>query len=287
MQALDSLARVKPVFAIYVDEYGETGADLTSPQQPVYVFLATLVPAGSPYLRLEGELHRIAEGLASSLEWPGHLPLHAVDLYQRKGPYRQARGGKGLGVEEAMGWFRSVLAGVFREAEAFVGVHVEKPVLVRLLGSELGGVPRLTRAKLRQLLFTLLLREVEFRLREAGGYGFVLFERSGPGDPEGFSEVLPFEALRREGRLRVLGVPSPIGKGHLMGAAADFPAYVYGRHLKATRGWEPPRSEMERWFKELVEGRLSAKDVAQEVGALLRNPVSWEELWPPPPTSTY
>ncbi len=237
MRALqDKLLLVEPTFAIYVDEYGETGADLTSAQQPLYVFLATLIPAGPRYLQLERKLHRIAGELATLLGLEGGLPLHAVDLYQRKGPYRHTQGRSGLEVAEAMRWFRSVLEAVSREAEAFVAVHVEKPTLAEFLAGEPKSSPKITGMDLRGALFALLLREVEVRLREARGYGFVFLEASHPRDFGGFLEVLPLEALRREGKLRVLGVPGPIGKRHQMGAAADFPAYVYGRYLKAESG---------------------------------------------------
>ncbi len=275
----DKLVLVEPTFAIYADEYGETGADLASRQQPVYVFLATLVPAGSSYLKLERELHRIAGELASTLGLEEGLTLHAVDLYQRKGSYRHARGGSGLGVAEAVRWFRSLLEAVSREAEAFAAVHVEKSTLAGLLGREPGVVGKITGMDLRRALFFFLLRELEVRLRETKGYGFVFFEQSHPRDAREFIEVLPFGALRRDGKLRVLGVPAPIGKRHLMAAAADFPAYVYGRHLKAERGWEPPRKEIRVWFREFVESRLFARDVTHEVFALLKNPASWEGLW--------
>lgn len=273
------LAPVEPAFAIYADEYGETGADLSSPQQPVYVFLGTLVSAGPPYLRLERELHRIAGELASALGLEGDLPLHAVDLYQRKGPYRRARGGSGLEVAEAMRWFRSVLEVVSREAEAFVAVYLEKTALAGLLASAHEATPKIKGMDLRRALFALLLREVEVYLRDARGYGFVFFEQSPPRDFEGFLEVLPFEALRREGKLRVLGVPGPIGKRHQMAAAADFPAYVYGRYLKAEKGLEPPQEVIRAWFRELVEDRLFARDVTSKVFDFLRDPASWEQLW--------
>jgi len=216
----DKLVLVEPTFAIYADEYGETGADLASRQQPVYVFLGTLVPAGPPYLRLERELHRIAGELASALGLEGGLTLHAVDLYQRKGPYRRARGGSGLEVAEAMRWFRSVLEVVSGEAEAFVAVHLEKTALAGLLASAPEVIPKITGMDLRRALFALLLREVEVYLRDARGYGFVFFEQSHPRDFEGFLEVLPLEALRREGQLRVsvkccpeFGPPQERGQG--------------------------------------------------------------------------
>ncbi|WP_243095664.1 hypothetical protein [Thermus thalpophilus] len=99
---------MEPVYAIYVDEHGETGGDLTSPQQPFYVLFATLVRAGSPYLALERSLREVAADPATRLGLRHLAPLHAVELYQCTGLYRSLPSGDRLGVEEAVEAFLQI-----------------------------------------------------------------------------------------------------------------------------------------------------------------------------------
>ncbi|MEZ0347586.1 MAG: hypothetical protein ABWJ90_03630 [Thermus sp.] len=253
---------MEPVYAVYVDEYGETGGDLRSPGQPFHVLFATLVRAGSPYLALEGTLRGIALRLAAKLGLRHLAPLHAVELYQRTGLYRDPPSGERLRVPEAKEAFLSILEGVAREADGFPAVRVEKRDLADRLGFERGS--RELGLRLRRTLFALLLEEMNDYLEALGGYGFLFFETRMPEDLRFFTQAAPFETLRgqRQG-FRLLGVPAPVGKEHILGAAADFPAYVYGHFLKARGGYAPRREDLWQAFQELVQPLLRERDVGE------------------------
>ncbi|GLV49381.1 hypothetical protein TJA_24820 [Thermus sp. LT1-2-5] len=217
---------MEPVYAIYVDEHGETGGDLTSPQQPFYVLFATFVQAGSPYLALEASLREVAAGLAIQLGLKHLAPLHAVELYQRAGLYRNPTSGGRLGVGQAVESFLKITRLVAQGAEGFVAVHLDKGALAGLLGK--GRLSKEGLLYLREALFAQLLEEVASQLRANKGYGFLFVEsRSSPQDVPLLGRV--FAKLRSSwGDFPLLGVPSAVSKEHLMTAVADFPAYRKG-----------------------------------------------------------
>jgi hypothetical protein len=72
---------VERVFLVYVDESGETGLDLANPQQPLYLLLAALVPAGRDYEALSRQLEALSQDLQKRLQLGHPAPLHAVELY--------------------------------------------------------------------------------------------------------------------------------------------------------------------------------------------------------------
>ncbi|WP_038045247.1 hypothetical protein [Thermus caliditerrae] len=259
---------MESAYAVYVDEYGETGGDLQSPGQPFHVLFATLVRAGSPYLTLEGALREEALRLAAKLGLRHLAPLHAVELYQRTGLYRDPPSGERLGVPEALEAFHAILEAIARGAAGFSAVWVEKQDLAERLGLRRGD--RELGFRLRQALFALLLEEVNDRLEALNGYGFLFFETRMPEDLRFLTQAAPFEALRGQGGgFRLLGVPAPVGKGHLLMAAADFPAYVYGHFLKTQGGYAPRREDLWQAFQGLVQPLLRERNVGAVVAQRL------------------
>ncbi len=248
------------VFAIYVDEYGETGGDLANPQQPIQLHLAALVPAGPAHAQMEARFRHVAAQMAQQLALQGPAPLHAVDLYQRKGPLRR------LEVQEALDWFDEMLQISHQAVVGWVAVYLHKADLHgQLEGMEKGERGR----RLREALLTLLLREVNRKLKTLSSYGFLFVEAQGAPKEQGLLRRVLAEVGDEPGRFQ--GVPALADKSYPPLASADFPAYVLGDQLRQDVGLKQERPRMKAWFQGMVQPKLEARKVtAAEVLPLIQ-----------------
>jgi hypothetical protein len=91
------------MFLTYIDEYGDTGTRLDDPNQPVFALVSALIP-DQAWIQLETELINLSLEIQEVLKLEDTPRLHMVDLYQRKGNYRE------VAVEQSFSWIERVLA---------------------------------------------------------------------------------------------------------------------------------------------------------------------------------
>lgn len=86
----------------YIDEYGDTGVRLDDPDQPVFALFAAMVP-DRKWVELEVQLVALTLEMQEVMGLEDAPRLHMVDLYQRKGVYRN------VSIEQAFAWIERVL----------------------------------------------------------------------------------------------------------------------------------------------------------------------------------
>jgi hypothetical protein len=251
---------VERVFLVYVDESGETGLDLANPQQPLYLLLAALVPAGPDYEALSRQLEALSQDLQKRLQLGHPAPLHAVELYQRTGFFRRAP--LPLSPEEAFVYFQRVLQTVAQVVPGWVGVYANKREMADILGDRKG---RNLAEGLRRDLIQALLERLREELDRLSGYGFLLAEARYPAQDHGLWRQALAHLRATHPTPRLQGVPALVEKEHLPLAGADFPAYVLADYLKRSLGVGRRRPHMEEWFERFFGGKVALYPVGEEV----------------------
>lgn len=75
------------MYLIYCDESGNTGRNLSDPEQPVHLILALLVEEAK-WQTTHRAFEQLKKTTLSDMDLPAATELHAVDVFQHKGPFR-------------------------------------------------------------------------------------------------------------------------------------------------------------------------------------------------------
>ena len=246
------------MFLIYIDEFGNTGEKLDTPKQPLYQLQAALVPADSRWVWLENELFGLSRRLQERLQLHEAPHLHAVELYQRSGYYREPPNGHTLSPDEAFKVFDELFLLSDRAGILYASLLIDKIWLLEIYRNELKGKgvhpEQISRTKrvpgFRQTAFLFLLEWLDLHLRNLGAYGVVFFEQEKPQVDRDLSLSTVYAALRQVGHFqRLLDAPSPKAKRtSLLLAFADFAGYVSGNVYLNTFFGIPWRPRLNEWY---------------------------------------
>jgi len=221
-------------FLIYLDEYGDTGTNWLDPNQPAFALFAALVNE-NVWSKVEKSLIELSLEIADHLHLEGPVRLHMVDIYQRRGPYRN------VSIEQAMDWCNQVFEIARKHSILF---HA------RIIPSKPDWAKEPIRAKKPPYLtqFPHLLLDLDSFLDKKGAFGLIFADSHKP--TQHLQSLTIYQALRFVGELRrILEKPQQLdSREHIMLALADFAGYAFMGHLRdKIRGAKRPG--LQQWAK--------------------------------------
>lgn len=246
----------KDFYLIYVDEYGNTGDKLDTPDQPYYMLQAAFVKPGENWLNLESGLLDVSLALQERMGLKYTPPLHMVELYQRSGFYTSPPPDiEPLGVGESFEYLDRVFRLMDTYGVKFVTYGVDKLRLIKAARrKESNARPRKKIPRFRQMTFLVFLTAIDEILRGIDAYGTVFFEQERSDIDNQISSSAAYAAMRKQGLLtRVLGSPLYRSKRSCpLLAVADFGGYVTGSAILVERFGRKERPRLSEWFNKYV-----------------------------------
>ena len=112
----------------YIDEYGDAGSLLTDSTQPLFMLTAAFVPV-EKWVSLETALCEILDEMRKIPGLENLERLHAVDLYQRKKPFRSGSREQQiqhLTIPQSFEWFEKILSVIHDHDIRFISEFVFK-----------------------------------------------------------------------------------------------------------------------------------------------------------------
>ncbi len=277
-------------YYVYVDDYGNTGTNLCDEQQPVFALAAALVRADDgSWTRLERAIHGLVHRINEELKAIGKAPqkrIHAVDLYQRKEPFRN------FPVERALDWFEQLLAVGYSAGVQLFLIKVNKFKLAEELAAqankdscESGKLCRLKEAPLYVYVFPQLLLHLQEQLQKEKAYASLIVDqqklglklKGGKRISEFFEELDIYRAFRT---LRILPniLEAPRygdSRRHTMLALADFYGYAFLGHAT-----QPERPRLKEWYELYIAPSVEVAEFQLEPeGSFLPNLLSDFAAW--------
>lgn len=112
---------------IYLDESGNSGNNLTDPQQPIFVLGALLVPE-QKWKRIENDLIQVIEGFV-----PDNFEAHASEIRSGRGIY------KGMSLEKRIGFRNALMQVAIDNALKFIYRQIAKKRYANWLDTTFGA----------------------------------------------------------------------------------------------------------------------------------------------------
>ena len=229
------------MYLIYVDEYGDTGARLDDPRQPLFGLVAAFIPEAA-WVTVETSLIDLILEIQDTLGTDETPRLHIVDLYQRKGVYRRAS------VEQCFAWIERVFT-IAHTAQ----VRYHARVLNK--SAELERYRRSSTAKWREAAqrgeaslelyvaqFPVLLLDIDAYCEQTGEHALLFVDQHER--TRHLDTLTIYRAWRSVGLLkRTLEAPiQRDGRFHALLALPDFAGYaVLGTELDKLRQKQRPK----------------------------------------------
>ena len=239
-------------YLVYVDDYGNTGANLNDPDQPVFLYLAAIVPAES-WVIIEQSLLQRKEDLYALLtqkagEAPSDPELKAARLLSFRRPYNHLSWGF------KADFIRRIALDYAMAGTRFIASYVDKELLAEAIRatsvSDSARVDALSKVYVPNVLaFANLISRLDSFLAQEKARGVVII------DEQDEFEFLPllgvYADLRRQGLLKGL-IERPLrvsSHEHVLLQGVDLLAYVYGRYMvKRKQG-----KRLEPYYQRVIE----------------------------------
>lgn len=248
------------MFLTYIDEYGDTGARLDDPDQPVFALLAAMVPERS-WVELETALIDLSLEMQEILGLEDSPRLHMVDLYQRKGIYRE------ISVEQGFSWIERVLELAHAAGVRYHARIVWKDEYLRELRDSSSARDREAAAR-GQAPTDLYVGHLPHLLLDLDTYCEGIGERTllfvdQHARTRHLDDLTIYRAWRNVGVLKSI-LEAPIqrdSRRHTLLAVPDFAGYIaLGTEIDARRGRARPR--LREWGTEFIAPHIISAGVS-------------------------
>jgi hypothetical protein len=253
----------------YIDEYGDAGSLLTDPTQPLFMLTAAFVPV-EKWVSLETALCEILDDMRKIPGLENLERLHAVDLYQRKKPFRSGSREKQiehLTIPQSFEWFEKILSVIHDHGIRFISEFVFKDEFHKNIqdfveNEKTNGIDSpilenvantgdIQRPIYLFKLFSLMLSVNAFLIKD-NAFSTLVLDQHTSFNHYGNSKV--YSEIRR------LGVTNRILENPVFAdsrvrpllAVPDFLSYVVGAVMMIARG-QSERPQFREWLKKYVE----------------------------------
>jgi hypothetical protein len=252
----------------YIDEYGDAGSLLTDPTQPLFMLTAAFVPV-EKWVSLETALCEILDDMRKIPGLENLERLHAVDLYQRKKPFRSGSREKQiehLTIPQSFEWFEKILSVIHNHGIRFISEFIfknefHKNIQDFVKNEKANGVDSPVLENVANSgdiqfpiylfkLFSLMLLVNTFLIKE-NAFSTLVLDQHTSFNHYGNSKV--YSEIRRLGVTdRILENPVfADSRVRPLLAVPDFLSYVFGAIMMMDRG-QPERPQFREWFKNHV-----------------------------------